>query len=122
MKCFVWIVTTYIPYGSDCMVRKKNSPDRVIDDDEFLFDLPKPTLYDLPKGLDIVISPRNLKIETRVATGANVDVLTKRYLGDGKLPQWMKNTPAPRMTIGHVYGKRSVTNDPNMGKRHQEKR
>lgn len=71
--------------------KKKYDPDRIIDDEDFLLDTPKPKPQDLPKGLDVVINPVNKKSE-EAAPVTRVDVLTTKYLGTGKLPAWMKDS------------------------------
>lgn len=70
--------------------KKKNDPDRIVDDEDFLLDAPRPTPHDLPKGLKIVVDPFKRQVEANPATA--VDSLTKSYLGNGRLPKWMKNT------------------------------
>lgn len=69
--------------------KKKNDPNRIVDDDDFLLDAPRPSPHDLPKGLKIVVDPFKRKCKPEPTTG--VDSLTKKYLGDGKLPAWMKD-------------------------------
>jgi hypothetical protein len=73
--------------------RKKSDPDRIIDDDDFLEDSLKPSVHNLPKDLGIIISPS--KKERKQEAAFHVDKLTTEYLGNGKLPIWMKDT-APR--------------------------
>lgn len=76
------------------MPRKKhdNDPDRVVDDDDFLGDAPRPSPHDLPKNLGIVREPDRKQIEPEKEPAIRVDILTKKHLGTGKLPSWMKDT------------------------------
>jgi len=74
------------------MPRKKNDPDRVVDDDDFLRDAPRPSPHDLPKDVGIVSEPIHKKIEPETEPHTRVDGLTTKYLGNGKLPIWMKDS------------------------------
>jgi hypothetical protein len=69
--------------------KKKNDPNRIIDDDDFLLDAPRHTPQDLPRGLKIVVDPFKRQVEANPVTV--VDSLTKSYLGNGRLPKWMKD-------------------------------